>query len=92
MLGKKVTNGDLGHGDDVLIDSDEFGGEERPGVKDAGWAGVMRVLSASTLREKHVSTDSHESVRHPSSSSFISFHLSNTLIGAPRGHIGALRC
>ena len=30
-------NGDLGHGGDILIDGDEFGGGEgRPRVKEAG--------------------------------------------------------
>ena len=48
---KGDVNGVLGHNGGVLIDGDEFGGEERPRVKVAGQAGVLRLLSATGSEE-----------------------------------------
>lgn len=48
---KGDVNGVLGHNGGVLIDGDGFGGEERPRVKVAGQAGVLRLLSATGSEE-----------------------------------------
>ena len=52
VLGRRNANGDLGHEDYVLVEDDEFGGEETPRIKKGGWAGVVQEIYFDEERER----------------------------------------
>ena len=63
VLGRRNANGDLGHEDYVLVEDDEFGGEETPRIKKGGWAGVVQEIYFDEEREREREREFLESLR-----------------------------
>lgn len=73
-MGRRNANGDLRHDDYVLVEDDEFDGEETPKIMKGGWDGVMQGLYVEDQREREREREFLESLR----SSFPHFLLFST--------------
>ena len=58
LIARKNANGDFGHDDYVLVEDNEFGGEETLRVKKGGWAEVVQELYFDEERERERETAS----------------------------------
>lgn len=65
ILGRRNANAELGHEDYVLVEDDEFGGEETPRMKKGGWAGVVQEIYFDEEREREREREFLESLRSP---------------------------
>ena len=63
MHRRRNANGDFAHDDYVLVEDDEFDGEETPRVRKGGWAGVMEELYFDEEREREREREFLESLR-----------------------------
>lgn len=69
MLGRRNANGEMGHDDYVLVEDDEFGGEETPtmrkgGHERGGWAAAGQTLYFDEEREREREREFLESLRY----------------------------
>ena len=69
MLGRRNANGEMGHDDYVLVEDDDFGGEETPTVRKGGdgkgrWAETGRVLYFDEERERERERQFLEALRY----------------------------
>ena len=69
MLGRRNANGDMGHDDYVLVEDDEFGGEETPTVRKGGdgkgrWAAAGQELYFDEEREREREREFLEALRY----------------------------
>lgn len=69
ILGRRNANGGMGHGDYVLVEDDEFGGEETPRVRKVGegrggWVAAAQELYFDEEREREREREFLESLRH----------------------------
>ena len=69
-LGRRDVNGDSGHENYVLVEDDEFGGEETPRIKKGVWAGIMQQNCFDEERERERGGGFLESLRQ------VYFHFS----------------
>lgn len=63
ILGRRNGSGDLRHDDHVLVEGDEFDGEETPRIRKGGWVGVMEDLYFDEEREREREREFLESLR-----------------------------
>ena len=63
VFGRKNANSDLKHDDYVLVEGDEFGGEETPKIRKGGWAEVVQELYFDEEREREREREFLESLR-----------------------------
>ena len=63
MIARRNVNGDFSHDDYVLVEDNEFGGEETPRVRKGGWAEVMQELYFDGEREREREREFLESLR-----------------------------
>ena len=63
VLGRKNAYGDLRHEDYVLIEDDEYDGEETPRVRKGGWAGVVQDIYFDEERGREREREFLESLR-----------------------------
>ena len=84
MLGRRNANGDLGHGDYVLVEDDRFGGGETPGIKKGVWAGAMQEICFDEEREREREGGFLESLQQ------VYFHISFVFLHGSRIPVGVL--
>ena len=70
MLGTRNANGDLGHEASVLVEDDEFGGEETARIKKGYWTRVEQEIYFDEEREREREREFLESLRQ------VHFHFS----------------
>ena len=63
LIARRNANGDFRHDDYVLVEDNEFGGEETPRVKKGGWAEVVQELYFHEEREREREREFLESLR-----------------------------
>ena len=77
MIARRNANGDFSHDDYVLVEDNEFGGEETPRVKKGGWAEVVQELYFDEEREREREREFLESLRQVSSNYSLPFLTAN---------------